>query len=424
VGRHAHAGVSDRATGGRFIAGDPLRAVAAISIMVLHAGVFSAFYRTGRFGYAEEVLPSVLPSALGQSVAFLQVGLYIFFALSGYLIARPFIRAFVAGDPMPSISNYARNRLLRIVPGFWLIFTLALLVAGTLGTSAADVASVYLFFENNHESRLFQLLGQSWTLQVEMAYYLLIPLVAGAMTYFAGRRLGPRGRLVLVAATSVAVGIGSLVVRQLDALDTEWQRTPPTMLFAFVPGVLLAAVEIPAEGRLRGQHLGRPLALGMLVLGVAILVPFNAIPVESAALRGLVEACGTGLVVGGALALQWSTGSGWRPLDNRVMHWLGKRSYSIYLLHQAVFYELRSLSRAPESSTVAFLVTLLVGGAIVIALSALTYRFFEEPFLRRRRGWRSPTREHDPRVRRVAATPRGGAGMAARRGGSSPRRRR
>ena len=31
---------------------------------------------------------------------------YIFFALSGYLLARPFARAIVGGKPMPSIWRY------------------------------------------------------------------------------------------------------------------------------------------------------------------------------------------------------------------------------------------------------------------------------------------------------------------------------
>ena len=71
----------------------------------------------------------------------------MFFALSGYLIARPFVFAFVHGQRLPRIWSYARNRILRIVPAFWAVLTVLLLIYGTKGATAGEVVSVYGFWE-------------------------------------------------------------------------------------------------------------------------------------------------------------------------------------------------------------------------------------------------------------------------------------
>ena len=63
----------------------------------------------------------------------IDLALSAFFVLSGYLIARPYARAYVAGTRRPRLRNYARNRVLRVVPVFYLLTVLVLLRFGLDG---------------------------------------------------------------------------------------------------------------------------------------------------------------------------------------------------------------------------------------------------------------------------------------------------
>ncbi|MDP9325079.1 MAG: acyltransferase family protein, partial [Candidatus Dormibacteraeota bacterium] len=148
---------------GHFAAGDALRAVAALSVFLFHAAFVAGGMTFDNY--------HGLTRAVVQN---LDVGLYLFFVLSGYLIARPFIRAFLVGEKSPNLSPYLRNRFLRIVPIFWAIFALLYLrhiwlpdayPAGTFATDPTGVAAVVFFAQNYLDiwPPAAFLVAQAWT---------------------------------------------------------------------------------------------------------------------------------------------------------------------------------------------------------------------------------------------------------------------
>jgi peptidoglycan/LPS O-acetylase OafA/YrhL len=70
------------------------------------------------------------------------------------------------------------------------------------------------------------------------------------------------------------------------------------------------------------------------------------------------------------------------------MHWLGERSYSVYLLHQAVLIEMIGWSVLDGDARLHLLAVLAGGLAITIPLAALLHRAVERPFLSLRARWR------------------------------------
>ena len=81
---------------------DAVRGLSAVAIATLHTvGVPGG----GLGGFAAELYGVLL-----------ETGLAVFFVLSGYLIAAPFLRALLDGEPMPSLRSYAARRFARIVP--------------------------------------------------------------------------------------------------------------------------------------------------------------------------------------------------------------------------------------------------------------------------------------------------------------------
>jgi peptidoglycan/LPS O-acetylase OafA/YrhL len=377
------------AAGGRFIAGDPLRAIAALSVVLFHVGLLTLGGRHVPVQVPEVAMEQQFGDHLGSALSYGNLGLYIFFVLSGYLIARPFVRAFVAGEALPDLPRYFRNRVLRVVPAFWLVFTVLLIRHGAMNSSFDEILAVYLFGQNYNESAVSFSIGQAWTLSVEMGFYLLVPLVAIAAAAAFGSRAGPRARLWAVLAGGAAVAILSLSYGGTDPASVALQRSLPATLFAFIPGVWLAAVEIVAAPRLRGREQGRLIALGLVAASAALLAVFAAIDHTPFRRYAILAAGISGTFVAAPLVLQWSTGRAWRLLDNRPLQWLGERSYSIYLVHLGVLLELGALARSGGPREGLALV-LVAGTALTIVAATISHRLFEVPFLRLRKRWRRP----------------------------------
>lgn len=234
------------AAGGSFVAGDPLRAIAALSVFAFHAAAF-ALAPTGRLqdaapgttgyraGYGE--VPGALLSGAGY-------GLMVFFVLSGYLISGPFVRAYVEGAPGPRLGAYLRNRALRILPALWAVVAALLVLTGDHGASADHIVRVLTLTEDWSVSRLASVIGPAWTLNVEARFYLAIPAVALVLAL--GSRVlrrpwGARERRAFVVALALAAAAVSIAATShRPALRT---LTLAAQLYAFMPGVVLAAVE-------------------------------------------------------------------------------------------------------------------------------------------------------------------------------------
>lgn len=320
----------------RFIAGDPLRAVAALSVVVFHIAAAGLVRGGDPFG-------PVLTDVLGS----LQLGIYVFFALSGYLLTRPFL-----AGPVDR-RRYARNRLLRIVPAFWAVALVVLVVVGAEGASAGEVLAVFAFAQTYAESGFSAQIVQGWTLGAEVLFYALLPLAF---------LLRPR------ALVAVFVVVTAVTLTWRMAQDGD-RFTPPVMLYAFAPGVILAVLEA------RGRTLP---PLGCVVAGAALLAAYVA--VEDGAARAVLGVAGCGLLVAGPLAHQWRTGRAWRMLDNRAMHYLGERSYAIYLVHVPLIIPFIGAyaEHGPWSAAARIA---LVSVPLTLLAAELLHRLVERPFL-------------------------------------------
>jgi peptidoglycan/LPS O-acetylase OafA/YrhL len=147
-------------------------------------------------------------------------GVAVFFLLSGFLLARPFWVAFDAGAPMPSLGIYALRRAARILPGYYVALTVTLIVAATVfgspftGDTMQRYVAGLLFVNEFHWLTLFpaEVNGPLWSIGMEVASYVLLPL--GVIALFALRPVLPgwRGRIVFVGVVGAALLAQYLVV--------------------------------------------------------------------------------------------------------------------------------------------------------------------------------------------------------------------
>ncbi|MGZ6791508.1 MAG: acyltransferase family protein, partial [Mycobacteriales bacterium] len=211
---------------------DAVRALGATAVVATHVA-----FETGRS----------IRGPLSGSLARADFGVALFFALSGFLLFRPFASAAV-GDRSrwPRTGDYLLRRGLRILPAYWLaVVACLLLIPANAGRRGVEVWVRHLTLTQVYTPGLARFgLTQMWSLCTEVAFYLALPLLALLVLGRRGRAVGRRPLVVLAALASVAVG-WQVVVGQTTwvprAVAGQWL---PGYLDWFGAGMALALVQV------------------------------------------------------------------------------------------------------------------------------------------------------------------------------------
>lgn len=165
------------------------------------------------------------------------IGVSIFFALSGFLLYRPFARATLDGGRMPDVRWYLRRRALRILPAYWLMLVFVLPAFNR--EEARDPAVWLQMLTLTHNYDLYppwplggvglQGLGPIWSLSVEATFYLVLPLLALGLRRFS--RGEPRRLLAGLAVLGGLSLLETLVMRYLEYFGTVLGEDPFRLLF-------------------------------------------------------------------------------------------------------------------------------------------------------------------------------------------------
>lgn len=387
----ARTGAVSDAVPRRLAAGDGLRAIAALSVLFFHASISTLIWKLGQGSVNSEASAHNFKPLFGVLAPLFvntRAGIFIFFALSGYLLSRSFLSWWVIDTPMPSVARYFRNRALRIIPAFWVLATVFITWDRVWGVGWGHLLAVYGFAQNYYPSEAGGAIGQAWTLDIEVSFYILIPLVAGIALMIRRRPRTPQRRLAVVLALLLAAYVGSLYCKHLAGNPPDLTYNIADYLFAFIPGVALAAAEPLAAPKLRAWRHGRAVAWVTLAASLAVFGLFCSFGVTHFGVRVVLISLACGLLLGAPLTLQWATGGSWRLLDNRVMRWLGERSYGIYLIHLGLMTHVLARFGHSHGLKVTFVLLLVGVTAVTLVAADLLWRFVEHPALQRRLPWR------------------------------------
>lgn len=382
---------------GTLLAGDGVRGVGMLCVFFTHLFLVAdpdPDSNVAAYGWAAPLLGHI------------DLGLSAFFVLSGYLIARPFARAYVAGTRRPRLRSYVRNRVLRVVPAFYLFTVLVLLrfgLDGSLlsGPAAPDeksewwqVLGQFLFVQGQTGGLAAVPIGPAWSIGAEVGFYVLIP-IAAFVAYRAGERIASQQRRVALAIAAIAlVTFLSIAVRAYDKYDFTWLTSPPAIMYVFMPGVAVAILEPLLVDVLRDQaKRARLIAWGAFAGAALCAVAYAAsdydvrqTPIHHAlGQRALIAAICTGALIFGLVVLQLGTGKAPRLFGNRLMLWMGARSYSFYLVHIWILFELDLILARDMALGTRVIVMTAIALPFTTLVAALSYRYVERPFLERKR---------------------------------------
>ncbi len=392
-----------------------IRALAAVAIVVFHAGTYTGLTWNAQAG----------DHGISGWIRHLDVGVTVFFVLSAFLLYRPFVAAHLRAGPRPDPRSYLVRRVTRIFPAYWLALTVGMFVFGY--SAELDLWGkfrLYGLIQIYWQDTLLAGLPQAWSLNTEITFYLFLPVWAALL-----RRLG-RSRNDAVRVQY----LGCLALYLISLAFRAWLRWDgrdlgytwlPAQLDAFALGMALAVASAAGAARLTTRNRqrrpdGAPGLIGQLADRPAVAVtgavvayggvvlldmplgfdrPSVAQEVAHQMLFGLVAAL---VVIPGAFGRGdrlWH-----RLLASRPLHALGLVSYGLYLWHITTLYEIdrRWWPEGPVASasviTTLWLALLATVAASVVA--AFSWWVVERPLMEQARRVHSgrPRRPRPPRT--------------------------
>lgn len=342
---------------------DTLRFFAFFAVFISHVAYFMNF-------------PAGVWRRGTLSNSFLQLGslgVSFFFVLSGFLITHHLDKEHLSRKTI-SIKNFYIKRVLRIWPLYFLALALAAILSSTpLLRKIAPVNYkeflAYIFLLGNWFRAFYgsanEMLSVLWSIAVEEQFYLFWPLV-----FFLFRKKINWPIFLGVAITFIFrwVYAGNYDVREYFS---------PCLITYFMIGGFYA---IYAESI--NKKISRLKGFGTIIgfLWLAALLALRGLvfkgdyPNWFAGLEPLLYGVSFVLFIGHAVEHSQ------KPyLFSSVFEYLGKISYGLYVFHMMVFMVVKSLIGGEGFAS--FAMVFCSSLALTIIVSAISYKFWEKPFL-------------------------------------------
>jgi peptidoglycan/LPS O-acetylase OafA/YrhL len=351
---------------------DGLRGLAALGVLTLHVWMYTEQPTHDR--------GDLLSAVAGE----LRQGVVLFFVLSGFLLAGPWVASALDGRRSPRLAAFARRRVARIGPAYWvaMLGSFALLAGSghhyEIGAGQLPVFAV--FAQNYVPSTHGRLDPPMWSLVVEVSFYVALPLLGWMLV-----RAGRRGRMVAACAALVALGLTWTALGHGLAWPRTVMTSLPTYLPVFACGIAAAVL---AHGRSPGRRACAALALGgaALIVGDGWWHHGGHTGALGQIVRDLPAAAGFAAIVAAIAA---------RPpalLSCAPLRGLGTISYALYLWHVPVIVWLRFQDALPADDFAGGVARVTI---VTAAIAWASWVLVERPIIQRA-----------TRRRRAAAPPR------------------
>jgi len=347
---------------------DGLRALAVIAVMFYHLGF------------------SWIPGGF--------LGVDLFFVISGYVITRMLLDSIAQSGGL-DLRGFYLARLRRLLPALLFMLTTTVIAVGIwapdtikrllIDTPFALTGTINWWLVAN-EQDYFESIGRppllqhTWSLAVEAQFYLLWPLILYFILKKFGKKHIPVAALSIAAASGIALLLVSVSIDAANASKVShvYFGTDTHSIGLFL-GAALAVSWIPQNFRVEISRKGQNFIDGIGVIGfIGILATFLFIDASNPAMYKIAFPL-AGIFGAAIIASIVHPASRFAPvLQNKVLLWIGERSYAIYLWHWVIFQVTRPTVDLAGQAWALYSLRIL----IVFALADISLRYVELPVRR------------------------------------------
>lgn len=347
---------------------DGLRALAVIAVMFYHLGF------------------SWIPGGF--------LGVDLFFVISGYVITRMLLDSIAQSGGL-DLRGFYLARLRRLLPALLFMLTTTIIAVGIwapdtikrllIDTPFALTGTINWWLVAN-EQDYFESIGRppllqhTWSLAVEAQFYLVWPLILYFILKKFGKKHIPVAALSIAAASGIALLLVSVSIDAANASKVShvYFGTDTHSIGLFL-GAALAVSWIPQNFRVEISRKGQNFIDGIGVIGfIGILATFLFIDASNPAMYKIAFPL-AGVFGAAIIASIVHPASRFAPvLQNKVLLWIGERSYAIYLWHWVIFQVTRPTVDLAGQAWALYSLRIL----IVFALADISLRYVELPVRR------------------------------------------
>jgi peptidoglycan/LPS O-acetylase OafA/YrhL len=345
---------------------DGLRAIAVTAVVLYHLGI------------------SWIPGGF--------LGVDLFFVISGYVITRLILDSINQSSALDLRAFYAA-RLRRIYPGFLFMVISTIIFIGVWAPEAIKrflsdlpyalsgtlnwllVARHQDYFETIGRPPLLQ---HTWSLAVELQYYLVWPIILLTVLKYFGKKNIARIALIIAIISGTALFLVSLQLDQSNAAQVShiYFGTDTHSLGLFL-GSALAVSWIPQNLSANITRRAQDVIDGIGVVGLLGLIStFLFIDESNASLYRMAFPL-AGIFGCLVIISLVHPASRFAPIiSSPPFRWIGQRSYGIYIWHWVIFQVTRPSVDLSGQTWALYLARVL----LVLALADISLRWVEIPF--------------------------------------------
>ena len=345
---------------------DGLRAIAVTAVVLYHLGI------------------SWIPGGF--------LGVDLFFVISGYVITRLILDSINQSSALDLRAFYAA-RLRRIYPGFLFMITCNIIFIGVWAPEAmrrfladlpyAITGTINWFLVARHQD-YFEAIGRppllqhTWSLAVELQFYLIWPIILLTILKYFGKRNIAKIALVIAIVSGITLFFVSLRLDQANAQQIShiYFGTDTHSLGLFL-GSALAVSWIPQNLSSDIAKRAQDVIDGIGVVGLLGLIStFLFIDETNASLYRIAFPL-AGIFGCLVIISLVHPASRFAPIiSSAPFRWVGQRSYGIYIWHWVIFQMTRPSVDLTGQSWALYLARVL----LVLALADISLRWVEIPF--------------------------------------------
>lgn len=344
---------------------DALRFIAIFPVVCMHA-----LSLANRFsGYNQ---PSSEFDFIYSVFRFGQNGVFLFFAISGFILSIPFIKSNLNDESMPNLKNYYLRRITRLEPPFIIYMVSIYLCMLLLKYFTSFSLPINLELNDSLAHFIagltythFLVFGNwdpinpvTWSLEVEIQFYLLMPFLMGFLL--------KRGRVFCYIFIFLLIFLFPIVndIYRLQLVSFHLNKSLITYGGFFMAGVVLAFFYYDIRNFFKGKSYIFDL---LFIISIFLTFNFESYWLVIFGIFGLFISVFKSKLVNKLITLDFFT-------------IIGGMCYTIYLLHFPILVGLaKILKRVLLFSPYLYLI---ISCIIVLVLSSILFIWFERPFMK------------------------------------------